>query len=98
MIGRLDCLPKANNIPIGKEATMPDMPTISDRVKPPILRDSTNGKLIGIRYDKSPVKEDDRNKKNSIVITTDRVKLTDVDLITPLPKIVKLTTPKSTPI
>ena len=25
---------------------------IRDKVNPPILRDSTNGKLIGIRYDK----------------------------------------------
>ena len=77
---------------------MPEIPTISDKVKPPILRDSTNGKLIGIKYDKRVVKGDDRKRKKRNVITTERVKLMGVDLIIPFLKMVKLATPNSTPI
>ena len=45
--GRFDCLPKANKIPIGKEATIPVIPTISDKVNPPIFSDSTVGRPKG---------------------------------------------------
>ena len=47
IIGRFDCLPSAKSIPIGKEATIPVIPTIRDKVKPPIFRDSTGGNAIG---------------------------------------------------
>ena len=77
---------------------MPEIPTISDKVKPPILRDSTNGKFRGIRYDKRVVKGDDKRRKKRNVITKDRVKLMDVDLIILFPRIVKLATPNSNPI
>ena len=33
---------------MGKEATIPVIPTIKDNVKPPILRDSTGGNEIGM--------------------------------------------------
>ena len=45
--GKFDCLPNASKIPIGKDATIPVIPTISDKVNPPIFNDSTNGKLKG---------------------------------------------------
>ena len=45
--GKLDCLPNANKIPIGKDATIPVTPTIKDKVNPPIFKDSTKGRLIG---------------------------------------------------
>ena len=69
IIGRLDCLPKANNIPIGKDATMPEIPTISDKVKPPILRDSTNGKLTGISDANNSAKGEAITRKNINVLT-----------------------------
>ena len=45
--GKFDCLPNANKMPIGKDATIPVTPTISDKVNPPIFNDSTKGKLKG---------------------------------------------------
>ena len=65
--GKFDCLPNANKIPIGKEATIPVTPTISDKVNPPIFSDSTNGKPIGIIVSKILTSGSEKNKKNKVV-------------------------------
>ena len=65
--GKFDCLPNANKIPIGKEATIPVIPTISDKVNPPIFSDSTNGKPKGKSVSKVSTNGLEIMKKNSIV-------------------------------
>ena len=67
MTGKFDCLPNANNIPIGKEATIPVTPTMSDKVKPPILSDSTKGKPKGKMASKVLTIGSETKKKNRAV-------------------------------
>ena len=67
--GKFDCLPRANKIPIGKEATIPVTPTISDKVNPPIFNDSTNGKLTGRIVSKIFTNGSEAKEKNKAVTT-----------------------------
>ena len=67
---KLDCLPKANNIPRGKDATIPVTPTIRDKVNPPILRDSTGGNFIGNIMSNIDTNKFEINKKK---ITTNKI-------------------------
>ncbi len=60
--GKLDCLPNANKIPIGKDATIPVTPTIRDKVNPPIFKDSTKGRLIG----KITLRRRKTNRQNNV--------------------------------
>ena len=65
--GKLDCLPNANKIPIGKDATIPVTPTIRDKVNPPIFKDSTKGRLIGKMTLRRPTKGLEIKRKNTAV-------------------------------
>ena len=65
--GKLDCLPNANKIPIGKDATIPVTPTIRDNVNPPIFKDSTKGRLIGKITLRRPTKVLEIKRKNTAV-------------------------------
>ena len=48
--GKSDCLPSAKSIPMGKEAAIPEKPTIIDSKNPPNCRDSIKTRLIGRIY------------------------------------------------
>ena len=66
IIGKFDCLPSAKSIPIGKEATIPVIPTIKDKVKPPIFRDSTGCNAIVNKIFKKLTKYFQKTIKNII--------------------------------
>ena len=70
--GKFDCLPNANKMPIGKEATIPVIPTISDKVNPPIFSDSTVGRLKGRIVSKVFTSGSETMKKNKIVNTKEK--------------------------
>ena len=65
--GKLDCLPKANKIPIGKDATIPVTPTIRDKVNPPIFKDSTKVRLTGKITLRRPTNGLEIKRKNTAV-------------------------------